>query len=215
MELAICTAIFGGYDELRTPAVVEDVPYICFTDDPELTSDFWEIRTLPTEYVDPRMRTIQCKLLLHRYIDQEAALWIDGQIEIIHKVMPIAEAWLMHFDIAVPQHRYRQCTYEEGLEVIRLRKAHPTNEAVGNQLNAYHQEGYPSFNGLSEVHVLLRRFTPQTLLFDLMWFAECATRSSRTQLSFNYVAWKLSIPYRSIQVQVAEKHFKWHRHLRR
>lgn len=215
MEVAICTAIFGGYDELKQPAVVEDVPYICFTDDPELTSDLWEIRTLPTEYTDPRMKAVQCKLLLHRYIEQDAAIWVDGHIEILREVVPLSVAMLEHHSIAAPQHRHRDCFYAEVREVLRLHKAHPSEQAVLEQIKAYGEEEYPYFNGLAEVHALVRRFTSSTILFCEEWYRECTTRSSRTQLSFNYVSWKFSIPYQVIPLPVAALYFKWHRHLRR
>ena len=43
----VYTAITGYYDGLITPEYInKDWDYICFTDNPDLTSDFWQIRKM-------------------------------------------------------------------------------------------------------------------------------------------------------------------------
>ena len=44
-KIVVYTAITGSYDDIITPQVVEnDFDYICFTDNPDLKSEFWDIR---------------------------------------------------------------------------------------------------------------------------------------------------------------------------
>ena len=39
------TFIFGDYDDLKTPSVsTEGGDYVCFTDNPRLRSEFWDVR---------------------------------------------------------------------------------------------------------------------------------------------------------------------------
>src|SRR2546422_511368 len=53
MRKAVYTFIFGGYDDLKSPAIfTPGWDYICFTDDPTLRSDIWDVRLSPRGSAD-------------------------------------------------------------------------------------------------------------------------------------------------------------------
>ena len=83
-RVAVYTAIFGGYDNLESPKVVDpNVDYICFTDS-DLKSDVWNIKKVPAIYNDSTRCARKYKLLPHRYLsDYDISIWVDGNI-VIH-----------------------------------------------------------------------------------------------------------------------------------
>lgn len=54
---AVYTALLGRYEELneQPTALNTDIPFICFTDDPNLVSETWQIHL-----VDPLFPSIWC-----------------------------------------------------------------------------------------------------------------------------------------------------------
>jgi hypothetical protein len=80
--VAVYTAIAGGKDTLEDPEVVSAAcDYICFTDDPYLRSDVWQLRPLELLDDDPARRARRAKLLAHRYLPEYgASVWVDANL---------------------------------------------------------------------------------------------------------------------------------------
>ena len=79
-KLVVYTAIFGGKDELIEAPCFPSVDFVCFTDDPKLTSRTWKV-VLAAEAAsaDPRSGAKLYKILPHRFFpDYDCSLWIDG-----------------------------------------------------------------------------------------------------------------------------------------
>ena len=78
-RLAVYTAIAGGEGALEDPEVVAaDRDYICFTDDPYLRSDVWQIRPLERFGDEPARRA---KALAHRYLPEyESSVWVNADV---------------------------------------------------------------------------------------------------------------------------------------
>lgn len=66
----VYTVITGDYDDLRPPKVkTEGWDYICFTDNPELKSDDWQIKVI-REDLDPKLLSRKIKILSHIYLPE-------------------------------------------------------------------------------------------------------------------------------------------------
>jgi len=70
----------GGYPLTAPSFITPDWDYICFTDCPELVSDFWQIRPLKCSFAEIRA-------LPHKYLaDYDYSLWIDPSYDIISDI---------------------------------------------------------------------------------------------------------------------------------
>ena len=205
----VCTAIFGNYDDLQVPTVIGRLPYYCIYDDPIFPfPEPWIPLHYEGEQQSVRWKSIECKLLAHRIFPEvDVILWVDGNIKIHCRPKEFLEEWLGTCDIAVLAHTERRCVYKEAKEILRIGRATPSRQAVLDHVEFLKEEGYPEDNGLAEVPVLLRRHVPSTIRFNEAWYRQTQEHSSRTQMSFNYLSWKLGIPWWPIQLPWTDK---WH-----
>ena len=83
-KIVIYTAFTGDYDTLKYPEVIDDnCDYICFTDNPELTSDLWKIIPMEESVLDNNRKAKKYKLLPHKYLkDYKYSFWLDGTFKI-------------------------------------------------------------------------------------------------------------------------------------
>ena len=86
-NMVVYTTIFGDYDSLSEPRILDSgVKYICFTDQ-DIKSDTWEIRrvVLP-KGVTPRELTKKYKMLPHLFLEKyDTSIWIDANRTSIRK----------------------------------------------------------------------------------------------------------------------------------
>ncbi|AKB86150.1 glycosyltransferase domain-containing protein [Methanococcoides methylutens] len=190
-NIVIYTAIFGGYDDLKDPSYISSsCDYVCFTDNPKLKSDIWEVIYFEMEEFPPNLKNRYLKILPHRFFKEyEYSVYVDGNIDIIGDVEILIQKYLIDGFMACPDHPQRSCIYEEAKACIELGR---DDEAkINKQMNKYQKLGYPINNGLTENNVLLRRHNVKkvvTVMED--WWSELMCHSKRDQLSFCYVAWK-------------------------
>lgn len=202
--VAVYTAIYDNYDVLIDPKVTEDeVDYICFTDDPDIESEVWETRVQrPME--DPTLANRRVKILTHEYLDEyEYTIYIDGNIEIKGKVMPLINDYLSNSDFAVYKHPERSSLYDEADACINQNKAE--NKKVIEQIDHYRKQGFQDEQDLSENRIIFRRHN-EPKIKDLMWnwWREVSERTSRDQLSLMYVLWQHNIAYNLIPHSVRD-----------
>tara|TARA_R110000803_G_scaffold185179_6_gene247548 strand:- start:425 stop:1630 length:1206 start_codon:yes stop_codon:yes gene_type:complete len=117
-------------------------------------------------------------------IDSEFSMWVDGSI------YPLAAPeeyikLLGDADIALFQHPWRDCIYDEIDETLKLGFDLP--EIALPMKERFLKAGYPAHNGLGETGVMIRRNTPLVKQFCKALWKEIAANSHRDQLAFNYV----------------------------
>lgn len=169
----------------------ENIDFICFTDDPELTSAFWKIKVVPSGLLDPARTAKQFKVLAHRFLpDYDWSLYIDNTVRL--KVPP--QRIFDQFLAGTPspfvcfRHYERKCVYDEADEVLRLGYDDPIR--VHAQMDLYRRLGYPANNGLAKGAFILRRHRDSRLQPIMEhWFGQILCYSKRDQLSLNPVMW--------------------------
>ena len=86
MKKVIYTCITDEYDKLITPKVIsKDFDYICYTDSEKLKSDFWEIRKMPSEFLNyPKTKINRAiKILPHKILQEyDLSIWVDANVSI-------------------------------------------------------------------------------------------------------------------------------------
>jgi lipopolysaccharide biosynthesis glycosyltransferase len=209
-KIIVYTAIYGKRDHLQDPLVVPpNVDFVCFTDDPKLTSRIWKIRV---EAPDSHMAVRSAKLFKifpHKYFPEyDASVWVDGNILVRGDVNEFIEEVLKDAPFAAFDHMgghdKRDCAYDEAESLLEAKKIgryqNLSADLVKKQMDAYRTEGFPKHNGLISTMILARRHNDAKVIETMQaWWDEMQKFTHRDQLSFNYVAWKNNMPTHYIQ----------------
>lgn len=188
--MIVYTSIFGDYDTLKEPKVVNDkIEYVCFTDQ-DFTSDIWEIRKKPCK-LTPRRESRRYKILSHRYFGNRVTLYIDGSLLLTKDPYRYCKRHLKQGKFFVTKH-WRNCIYSEAKAV----KYKTNHEKLKTQIQTYKKNGYPKNNGLTDNTSLLRRRTKKMVRFEKLWWNEYINGCRRDQISFPYAAWKVDLKYK-------------------
>lgn len=198
MKICVYTCITGTYDVLKDPEVIPaNIDFICFTDNPDLTSFIWKFRQIPEELQDlsqvKKQRIV--KICPHRYLsDYDVSIWVDGNLDIKADLNEfIADYDLDKYHLYSRIHSIRNCVYAEAKEIILLHK--DIAENIDPIVERYRHEGFPEHIGMAETNVILRRHNESDCKkFCQAWAAELLRYSHRDQMSFNYIAWKMQFP---------------------
>lgn len=211
----VYTAVTGTYDEPIIPSYVnDDFDYICFTDNPFLKSDFWQIRQLESEDLDSVRSARMYKILPHKYLsDYDYSLWIDTNIEITGDIADYINKYSTNKKLLCITHELRDCIYDEADACISMKK--DSEDTIIRQKMAYKDESYPHHNGLIASGVLFRNHHDGDVIRVMEdWFTQVCNHSYRDQLSFNYACWKNNYEYEESPIYYEKSvYFQRHDHL--
>jgi len=194
MKKCIYTAIIGDYDKLHTSTTpkLKDWDYICFTNNKNLKSNFWNIKYIESDSLSDVKLARKIKIKFDEYVsDYDIILWKDANIVINTNLNLFINKHLLNYDLVVSKHFQRNCIYKEAEELIKLKYA--LKEDVLKQISDYKNDNYPHNNGLVETGVMIRKNNENTIKFCDLWWNEILKHTHRDQLSFNYVLWKYPI----------------------
>ncbi|KAJ1285387.1 hypothetical protein BS78_03G276000 [Paspalum vaginatum] len=220
-KVVVSTCTFGGGDDLYQPigmdySSIGRVCYVAFWDEVTLSSQEaggkligddgmigrWRIivvRSLP--FVDQRLNGKIPKMLSHRlFPEARYSIWVDSKYQFRRDPIGVLEAllWRTNSTFAISEHGARSNIYDEGKAIVQKHKATP--EEVEVQLTQYRQDGMPGekilhrLKALAEASIIVRELTPAPNHFMCVWFNEVVRFTSRDQLSFPYVLWRLNLP---------------------
>ena len=166
----IYSCIYGGYEDLHDPEFREpDTDYVIFTDDPDLKSDFWEIRLVPTTEgmhgarFHKRMKCLP-QIWLSEY---KTSVWLDANLRIIK---PDYMEWIKenspsnsitlykHFCLA---ERHRECAYKELTESTHMFKYQQDLPKFLTQMEDYDNDNFPQEWGLYQTTFIYRNHENQ------------------------------------------------------
>ena len=199
MNIVIYTAIFGNFDILKKPKVInKNVKYICFSD--KFFNCYpWKIKLVKPEYKDLKREARKYKILTHKFLKNfEYSIWIDGRYTIVNDFSHNIKKWLDKNDIAVQKHPTRNCLYDEAQACLSL--GLDDKSIIKEQIGKYKKDNYSEKHGLVETGFLIRKHTEQIVKFNEMWWNEVKNYSTRDQISFNYIIHKLQMNYSIIPI---------------
>jgi len=184
------TALFGPYEELKTPSVVTPGwRYICYTDQ-TVTSDVWEIVNTPVVGTDPQRFARWFKIM--HWVDWPVSIWVDASFCI---GVNLTDWWqryaLKPFSCA--GHPLRGDFYEECMDCITSKRGDRVE--VDKQMNEYLALGVPRYAGVIQSGILLRINTPECIALCESWWSEMQGRSARDQIAFCKVSVGIEIVY--------------------
>ncbi len=197
--VAVYTAIFGNYDDLKEPeGPILNADLYCFSDNLNLIGNFFRVIYVPLPLPDAVRSARKYKILGHPIVNKyHYSIWIDAAfrlkfhdaLEVIRKCLPEESDYL-----ATVRNATKNCIYQE-YEYIKTVNNRPRfldhQHIMDRQIETYRQEGYPENNGLISSGLLIKNNRSKDLQeLMLAWWKEITKYSRRDQLSFNYVVWK-------------------------
>ena len=195
-KIVVYTAVTGNYDDIIVPRYINpDFDYICFTDNPNLFSDFWEIRQMEDLDLDEVRKARRYKILPHKYLSEyDYSIWVDSNFEITGDLKDYVHRYGVNNQLLAIKHELRDCLYEEKDACISQNK--DSNEVMNKQIEKYRNESYPEHNGLVASGILFRNHHDSHVIKVMEdWYHEIVNHSFRDQLSFNYACWKNDFQY--------------------
>ncbi|MEW9804834.1 cupin domain-containing protein [Mesorhizobium sp. ZMM04-5] len=185
----VYTVLTGGYEVLNEQPVAgrSDLPFICFTDDPTLTSPTWQIRVVkPLFPADPVRSQRAIKLLPHKFLpDFDASLYIDNSVLLKVKPEEILQRYLASSPFALFWHSDRPTLTEEFHAVAHA--GYDDVRRVAEQF-AHYSATFPELldNRPFWAAILLRRHADPLVRHTMeIWRDHVLRYSRRDQLSFN------------------------------
>lgn len=212
----ICyTAQFGAYDKVQPILEHEEgVEYVCFTDNDALEIVGWRIVVVPALFDDPTRAARIIKALPHIFLPSAMlSLWVDGStfIRDPKRLFGTLTTELDQADFLAHQHSQRVCVYDEATTCKLLKK---DDEAlIGAMMSSIDAVGYPQNCGLYETAQLFRRHCGDVALFNERWWEIIREFSRRDQLSFPFIAWRMSTEIKTMRgTQWIDQNFKNYLH---
>lgn len=189
-RIAVYTAITGGKDTLEAPeSVCEGCDYICFTDNPYLRGDGWQLRPLELLEGDPRRSALRPKVLAHRYLPEYATyLWVNANLSLHGDPARLAGCLAVEgMAVGQPSERHRSI-YQAG-EGYKRRSGRD-HEAVSRQLRRYRAEGIPQDRPAPATGLIASHHHPAVNNLREAWWAEIQQGSSFDDLALGAVLWR-------------------------
>lgn len=191
MRVALVTAVYDGYDEVRHLPLGLDVEAVCVTDDPSLMADGWRIVYEPRDGEHPNLAAKRPKMMPWEYVDADSSIWMDAAFRIVEPTF-VEEAIAFADPIAQFRHPWRDCIYTETAASIPLPKY--AGLPLSQQAQHYRDEArHPQRWGLWATGCIVRRHTPEVVEFGKAWFDECARWTYQDQISEAVVLRRLGL----------------------
>ena len=199
MKTIIYTALFGGKDTLRDPKFIEDdVEYICFSDQPQISKVWKCVQIFGREKVevDPCRAAKIYKIVPHRfpvYLECDRSIWVDASVEIMGEFVSMFDG--MTTDLAFFKHslRYQNCIYEEARQCIR--KRYDDEKVINKAIQKYKAIGHPERWGLPTARIIFRFHNDKMSQFNEQWWYEIREGSRRDQISLPVVLRTMKMPF--------------------
>ena len=185
----VYTAIIGRYEKLNEQPMAADssIPFICLTDDPELTSESWEIRLVKPEFPgDPVRSQRLLKIMAHRVLPEfDASLYIDNTVVLSAPPEAIFERYFGGTPMVLPAHSFRERLSDEFDVIARQGIDDPARVTEQREHYASSYKGVLDepvyWNGI----MLRDHADPAVRQMCEVWSAHMLRYSRRDQLSIN------------------------------
>jgi len=206
----VYTALVGQYEALNEQPVAREsgIPFICFTDDPSIRSETWELRPIDLLFkLDAVRSQREVKLRPHIYLPEfSASLYIDNSVILTEPPERVFERYRPASGLALVQHSYRPTVMDEFQAVQEA--GYDDFARILEQLNHYALtrpevlQQKPFWGGIQ-----IRDHENQVARdFLEAWRSHVLRYSRRDQLSVNYVMAELGFAPDILEI---ENHKSW------
>ena len=193
-RIAIYTAIFGGYDELKEPEyIAPNCDYFIFTDRQIPVNSVWtkidysnitEMKGMDAYHLSKYVKIFP-NLFFSNY---EYSIWVDGTTTIMADLYPFIDRMKENV-IGMFDNPVHDCIYTEAAFLLYYNRVDET--VINKQIKYYREEGYPEHNGMFECTIIVRKHNDNNCVRIMReWWKQIEAFSMRDQISFPYVLWK-------------------------
>lgn len=206
----VYTALVGQYEALNEQPVARqsDIPFICFTDDPSIRCDTWEVRPIELLFkLDAVRSQREVKLRPHKYLPEfSSSLYIDNSVILTEPPERVFERYAPASGLALARHGYRLSVLDEFQAVHEA--GFDDSARIMEQLNHYALtrpevlEQKPFWGAIQirdHENEAVREFLD-------VWLSHVLRYSRRDQLSVNYVMAELGFTPDIIEI---DNHKSW------
>jgi hypothetical protein len=196
-DIAVLTAQYGHYDEIRAQACQDvDVDWIYVTDTDVRAPGHWNVIRQAARFDHPCLAAKVPKMLPWTVAPHRHVIWIDANMQITSPAFVREVLALPHSELAVWQHPRRDCIYTEAQASIGVESqgGKYDDQPILEQVDHYRAEGHPEHGGLYACGTIAWD-TDSELARDLgaAWLAECERWSIQDQLSLPVVCRRLGL----------------------
>jgi len=193
-RFCVYTALFGEYDDLRSPAYVPPgLKFICFSDRARDVSG-WDVRVVDLELDSPAMKSRMLKILPYDHLKgYDCSLYIDANIVFLADPLVAYHRWLKDKPFVAWRHPDRSGVYEEIEAILRSLRHAPS--ALLDQHKYFGDQAVPEQTGLIEACFLWRDHRDGAVreLMEQWWELLARFGSHRDQPALGYLMWKTGI----------------------
>lgn len=194
-KIAVYTAQFGGYTELKEPKSVSGaVAMIAFTDGPAVASQ-WRIEPCRGLFKSPRMSAkwyrMNSDLVLPQY---DTTIWVDASFRLgdVDAFAAFCLAAMAGHETAFFRHPERSSVTAEAKASFSVWSEKYKGQPLLDQVASYTSRGMPDDYGLWAGGIQVRDNRSEWVKeLNRRWFAECVQWSEQDQLSLPFVLWSL------------------------
>jgi hypothetical protein len=205
----VYTVLLGGYERINDAQAPSPLRFVCFTDDPGLCSDRWELRLVKPEFPLDLVRSQRViKLRGHELLDGfDQTLYIDNSVSLHEDAATLLDDWLATADVAIPRHSFRRTLADEFAEIVAT--GLDDAQRVFEQLDHYAATRpdvlgeRPLFAGM-----IARRSTPAVRAAFGCWLDHVLRYSRRDQLSVRTAFAELGMTIN--EVEIDNHTSRWH-----
>ena len=205
-KICVYTCITGSYDNLKEVKVNEEnIDYICFTNNKQLTSSTWKIIYIEDDKLSNHYLSRKLKMIGDSYIDENYTLsiWIDASVTFKKSVKEFLNEYFDYKNdvFLACKHHLRNSIAEEAKACIRYKKGN--KERIDKLLSFYKQENFKDDLGLLEMTLIVKRHNDPLVRKTMkLWFDMILNYSERDQLSFMYCIYKTGLKVKAIPLNV-------------
>ncbi|AMM24235.1 DUF616 domain-containing protein [Variovorax sp. PAMC 28711] len=190
-KFCVYTLLIGDYEALNEQpmALESDIPFICLTDNPLLTSESWTIVQVSTAFpMDPiRSQRIlkTCPHWIPALSEFDRSLYIDNSVILREAPERFVGSLEAASGIGLPTHSFRNTVHDEFIEVARV--GFDDQNRIFEQLNHYLATGDAALEERPHWTAILLRDHRNDKVRRAMesWMFHVLRYSRRDQLSFN------------------------------
>ena len=190
MRIALITSVYGTYDPVRPADAEWGFDDAVLVTDTPVNAEGWRVHVRPSNDSD-RLAAKAAKMMPWQFTDCDAAVWVDGSIEITNgaALRATVEPLLERRGLWVWQHPEGRLDARQEAAVCQDWLKYRDGDIRG-QVAAYDADGFPANWGLFACGVIAWRFTPESKRFGSLWETECRRWSIQDQISLPYLLWR-------------------------
>lgn len=180
----VYTTIFND-DILYDPDfVTSGVDYVCFTNNPNLKSNIWEIMLINNFNLDSNVDNYSIKMLPYNYLkNYDYSVWVDSDFKIIGNIEEFIDIYSSGSSMFVTNY------LDNYLNSNSIKNFISSNDGlIEDKINQYKNQKFNSYEKMIETSIIYRRHDDSNL-YEVMadWYHETKNFCEIDQITLPYV----------------------------